>query len=109
LLTPHFDKKCIPPDGILFNGGALRLCSVLDFNLAGWIDLIVMIEGSYPKERLIDDVNSGNIDPAIRLELNRLGKWAFVFAEPNMLTGQHLLSDYYLIRYHMCGNASPYC
>jgi hypothetical protein len=109
MVTPNFDKKCVPADGILFNGDMLRLCSVHDLNLAGWIDLIFKIDGPYQIGRLIDDVNSGNLDPAVRTELHKLGTWTFVFAQPNALTSQHLLSDYYLIRYHMCGNADPTC
>lgn len=109
LMTPHFDQKCIPPDGILFNRDTLRLCSAHDFNMAGWIDLIVKIDGSYPQERLIEDVNSGNIDPTVRNELRALGTWTFVFGGRNGVTGQHLVSDYYLLRYHMCGNELPFC
>ncbi len=109
-LTPDFDKKCIPAAGIRFgDGDALRLCSAHDFNLAGWIDLIVKIDGASPKEHLIDDVNSGNIDPTVRNELKALGTWTFAFTGLNSVTGRHLLSDYYLIRYHMCGNANPSC
>ncbi len=106
-LTPNFEGQCIPPDGLLLNGDTLRLCSTHDFNLAGWIDLIVKIDGSYPKERLIDDINSGNVSPGVDKELERLGMW--MLARPYMVTGQHLFSDYYLIRYHMCGNVNPSC
>jgi hypothetical protein len=31
LMTPHFAKKCFPPDGILLNGNTLRVCSTYDF------------------------------------------------------------------------------
>lgn len=107
LLTPNFAKKCIPPDGVLINDDTLRLCGTHDFNLAGWVDLIVKIEGPYPKERLIEDINAGNVSPAADKELERLGMW--MFARQYHVTGHHLLSDYYLIRYNMCGNADPYC
>jgi hypothetical protein len=78
-----------------------------DFNFVGWIDLIVKIDGSYAKERLIEDINSGNVSPAVYQELERRGMETL--ASPHHLSGQHLSSDYYLIRYHMCGNANPYC
>jgi hypothetical protein len=105
LLTPHFDKKCAPPHGILFNGDALRICRMYDFNLVGFVDLIVKISGAYPKDRLIDDINSRTVNPALGVdELIKLGgMW------PNSVVGQHLLSDYYLIEVHICGNARPYC
>lgn len=94
LLTPNFEKKCAPPDGIpLANGGTLRLCSTHDFNLAGWIDSIVKIDGPYPKERFVDDINSGNLKPTV---VNRFNE---VFA--STATGQHLLSDYYLVQDHV--------
>jgi hypothetical protein len=105
LLTPDFDKKCIPPNGILFGGDTLRICSTYDFNLVGFVDLIVKISGSYPEDSLIDDINSRKVNPAVDVdELIRLGgMW------PNSVTGQHLVSDYYLIKVHICGNARPYC
>jgi hypothetical protein len=105
LLTPDFDKKCVPPNGILFSGDTLRICSTHDFNLVGFVDLIVKISGSYPKDRLIDDINSRKVNPAVDVdELIKMGgMW------PNSVTGQHLLSDYYLIKVHICGNARPYC
>lgn len=107
LITPHFDRKCLPSDGVLLNRDVLRLCGTHD--IGEYVDLIFKITGSYPKERLIDDVNAGNINAAARSELMKLGRWTFVFAWPHSVTGQHLFYDYYLIRYHMCGNADPYC
>jgi len=107
LVTPHFDKKCVPADGVLFNGDTLLSCSTHDFNLAGFMDVIVKISGPYPKERLIDDINSRKLTvPPVGVigdELTKLGMW------PDHVTGQHLLSDYYLIKVHICGNARPYC
>jgi hypothetical protein len=105
LLTPHFAEKCTPSNGILFNGDTLRVCSTYDFNLLGFVDLIVKINGSYPKERLIDDINARAFTPSAGPdELIKLGgMW------PHSVTGQHLLSDYYLIKVHICGNARPYC
>jgi len=108
-LKPDFEKKCVPPDGIRYSGDTVRLCSAHDFNLAGWIDLIVKIDGSYPPERLINDINLGNFAPAIGKELNTLGEWSSAFSLPNTVIGQHLVADYYLIRFHMCGNRSPSC
>ncbi len=82
-LTPNFEKQCIPPDGIpLTNRDRLRLCSTHDFNLNGWVDSIVKIEGPYPKDRLVDDINSGNLKPTVINQFNE------VFA--NTATGQHL-------------------
>jgi hypothetical protein len=102
--TPNFDKKCVPSGGILLlNGDTLRLCSTHDFNMDGWIDSIVKIDGSYPEGRLIDDINSRGIKATVGNELNN------GFAPAIHVTGQNLSSDYYLIRYHMCGNALPYC
>jgi hypothetical protein len=109
MAKPHFDEKCVPPDGILFNGDTLRLCSVHDFDLAGWVDLIFKIDGSYPAERLIADLTSGGVTPAVGNELSKLGEWSYVFGLRNTVTDQHLVADYYLIRVHMCGNASPSC
>jgi len=107
LLTPRFDKNCVPPDGVLFNGDTLRSCSTHDFNLAGFMDLIVKISGPYPKERLIDDINSRKLTaPAVGVigdELTKLGMW------PNSVIGHHLVSDYYLIKVNICGNADPGC
>jgi hypothetical protein len=93
-LTPNFERQCIPRDGLpLTNGDRLRLCSTHDFNLNGWIDSIVKIEGPYPKDRLVDDINSGNLKPTV---INRFNE---VFA--STATGQHLLSDYYFVQDHM--------
>ena len=107
LLTPHFDQQCVPPNGVLFNGDTLRSCSTHDFNLAGFMDVIVKISGPYPKERLIDDINSRKLTtPAVGVigdELTKLGMW------PDHVTGQHLLSDYYLIKVNICGNADRGC
>jgi hypothetical protein len=43
LMTPHFDKKCLPPDGVSLNGDTLRVCSTHDFG--DYADLIVKING----------------------------------------------------------------
>lgn len=102
MMTPHFDKKCVPPDGVLFNGDTLRLCSRHDFG--DYADLIVKISGSYPTERLIDDINSRKIDPrAGGDELMKLGIWL------NSVIGHHLVSEYYLFRVYECGKGQPYC
>jgi len=94
LMTPHFEQKCVPADGIpLTDRDTLRLCSTHDFNLGGWIDSIVKINGSYAKERLIDDINSGKLKPRV---VNRFNE---VFAATG--TGRHLWSDYYLIQDRM--------
>jgi hypothetical protein len=102
LMTPHFDKKCVPSDGVLFNGDTLRLCSTYDFG--DYAELIVKISGSYPTERLIDDINSRKMDPqAGGDELMKLGIWL------NSVIGHHLVSDYYLFTVYECGKGQPYC
>jgi hypothetical protein len=62
LTTPHFDEKCGPASGIPLGDDTLRVCSRYSF--ASYEKLIVKISGSYPTERLIDDINSGKIKAA---------------------------------------------
>lgn len=101
-LTPHFDKKCVPPDGVQLNGDTLRSCSTYD--LGDYAELIVKISGSYPTDRLIEDINSGKLHPVTGgNELAKLEIW------PNSVIGQHLLSDYYLFTVYLCGKGQPFC
>jgi len=93
LMTPHFDEKCGPPGGIPLNDDTLWVCRKYDFD--DYAKLIVKISGSYPTERLIDDINSGKVRaPADRDE------W---WIRPNSVIGHHLISDYYLFEVYLCG------
>lgn len=76
-----------------------RLCSTYDFN--SWVDLIFKIDGSYPAERLIAELTSRSVTPAAGNELTNLGQYSFIFGLPNTVTDQHLVGDYYLIRFQM--------
>lgn len=102
LMTPNFDEKCRPPNGVSLNGDTLRVCSTHDFG--DYADLIVKISGSYPTEHLIDDINSAKLDPATAgNELGELHIWR------NSVTGQNLLADYYLLKVYVCGKGRPFC
>ena len=98
LMTPHFDKKCVPPGGILLNGNTLRVCSTYDFgDYAKWI---VKISGSYPTERLIDDINSGKVN--LVTGSDEFSREPGIFT-PNGVIGYPLISDYYLFEVYLCG------
>jgi hypothetical protein len=93
LTTPHFDEKCGPAGDILLGGDTLRVCSRYGFG--SYAKLIVKISGSYPAERLIDDINSGKIKaPA------GVNEW---WIAPNTVIGYPLTSDYYLFEVYLCG------
>lgn len=98
LMTSDFDKKCFPPGGVLLNGDTLRVCSTHDFgDYAKWI---VKINGSYPTERLIDDINSGKV--VLVTGRDDFSNAPGIF-RPNGVIGYPLLSDYYLFEVYLCG------
>ena len=98
VMTPHFDKRCVPSDGIQLNGDTLRVCSTYDFgDYAKWI---VKISGSYPTELLIDDINSGRLN--LVTDGGELSKRPGIF-RPNGVIGYPLISDYYLFEVYLCG------
>jgi hypothetical protein len=102
LLTPNFEKKCVPAPGVALNGDTLQLCTTHDFG--DYAVLVVKISGSYPIGRLINDINSRKFDPRSGSdELTKLGIWE------NSVVCQHLLSDYYLFEISECGIGQRYC
>jgi hypothetical protein len=102
LMTPHFDKKCLSSEGVIVNADTLRLCSTHDFG--DYAVLIVKISGSYPIERLVDDINSRKFDPREGGdELMKLGIWL------NSVIGHPLVSDYYLFEVSECGIGQRFC
>jgi hypothetical protein len=92
LMTPHFDERCLPPGGIRLADDT-RVCSRYEFG--SYEKLIVKISGSYPTERLIDDINSGKVKAAADIH-----EW---WIGPNCVIGYPLTSDYYLFEGYLCG------
>jgi hypothetical protein len=93
LITPHFGERCVPLGGILLGDDTLRVCSRYEFG--SYEKLIVKISGTYPAERLIDDINSGKTKAAADVD-----EW---WIRPNSVIGYPLTSAYYLFEVYLCG------